>query len=131
MFKQFMKYLLILLVILGCTKSPEQKETETQMVGHYAYLLTPLPAMRDSTRWDSLAKATIDAHYQYIKELYIQKKAVMLGRSALPYHDSLSFSICVLKTYEPGEAQAIAYSDPAVASGLMTVKVVPFFLVKR
>ncbi len=128
---QILKIIFLLLLLSSCRGGSQKQQPDLDMVDYYVYILEPIESMRDSSLWHQEAKNAYQAHLDYIKELYKTKKAVILSRAALPQYDKDFFSMCFLKTYEPAEAQALAYNDPSVLSGLMKVKVVPVFLVKK
>jgi uncharacterized protein YciI len=118
-------------LLWSCSVQPSESVSSSASVDYYVYILEPIESFQDSSLWTAQAKEVYQSHLDYLKELYKTKKAVILSRTALPTYDKNFFSMCYLKTYEAAEAQALAYNDPAVLSGLMKVKLFPVILVKK
>jgi len=89
------------------------------------FLMTYLPP-RETFPADATPEeaAVVEAHFEYLKQLYEEGVVTMVGRRT-----DARFGLAVIATDDPERARTIASQDPAVESGVFSVELADFRMV--
>ena len=96
-------------------------------ITHYIYVLKLIPQLLNENNWTERENKIIETHFNYLKNLTAQGKAVLVGRTA--QLDEKTFGIVIFQASSTDEARAIMENDPAVKEKIMTAEFYPFHIV--
>ena len=96
--------------------------------------LKPRADLLDPTKWTATDNRAVERHFGQIQSMLASGRAVFAGRSMLKSatgrDDPAMFGIVVLTGVDRQAAEAVMRADAAVAAGVMTARLHPFYVVK-
>jgi uncharacterized protein YciI len=92
---------------------------------HYLYRLRLVDPGKLSNGFSEADLQTMTRHRDYLSRLIEDGTAILAGRTDA---GEATFGVAIYKAADEHAARAIMEADPAVAEGLMTAELFPFFL---
>lgn len=118
-------YLLILLLLCVNTINTFAQQPDYSMEEkHFIYTLKLKKLYLDRQKWTAREHNIAETHFDHLKKLTKEGKAVLAGRTL--NKDETQFGIVILKAASEQEARSLMENDPAVKKGLMTAELYPF-----
>ena len=108
-----------------CAPLVSQQALKRDGKKQFAYVLRPVPRLRDERNWTEADNAAVGRHFRRLQQLHKQGQVVMAGRT-LNEGDESQFGVVVLEVSSEGEARKIMEEDDAVRAGVMTARLFPF-----
>lgn len=92
----------------------------------FLYILELAPKYRDANNWTNQTQEIIQLHFEYLTNLFQQKKVSFVGRTNYtPEHPDLKGYV-VIATSNKEEAEQIMQNDPCVSNWVMEARLHPF-----
>lgn len=96
--------------------TPENKQ--------FIYILRLIPPLLDESNWTKKEEEIVDRRFSRLKELLMQGKLVLAGKTA--GLDQKTFGLVILEVPSEEEANDIMRTDPSVAEGIMEAELFPY-----
>lgn len=81
---------------------------------------------RQQENWDNAANATIGAHFKFLSDLHAQGIVKFVGKTDLGIEHPDNIGLAIFEAVDESAARELMQQDPAVQSGLMHMKILPF-----
>ena len=123
-----LRSLISLLCIFGIAQSLRaQSSAPVEKPKQFIYVLHLAPRLYDDKAWTAEDKAAVDRHLANFKAAVQSGQLILAGRTREP--GGKTFGIAIFEAVDEAAARKFMDADPAVAAGVMTAELHPFFVV--
>lgn len=123
---RFRRILLLLTCILVTVSSLNAQQTGPAKSKQFIYVLKLVPRLFADSAWTKEDNAVIRRHFVRLQEAAKSGDVILAGRTSEP--GDKTFGIAIFKAPDEAAAKKFMEEDPAVAGGLMTAELHPFFV---
>ena len=124
--KRFRQILVSLMCIFVSICSLNAQQTEPARSKQFIYVLKLVPRLYADSAWTKEDNAVIERHFVRLQQAEKSGQLILAGRTSEP--GDKTFGIAIFKAPDEAEAKKFMEEDPAVAGGLMTAELHPFFV---